>query len=156
MLFRSAPEAPFDGVVVDVNPGWRAGQVSPPPREALLHLAAPGRWLVVAYADEATAQALRVGDAAGFMADARPWSRVHATVQGVAAQPSGLIPEAALVRPLGGAIEAKEVSGGWVPAQALYRVELQVDGDLPLSPRAWRGHVAFEGPARSQIGRAHV
>ena len=153
-LARFAPEAPFDGVVVDVHPGWRAGHVSPPPREALLHLAAPGRWQVVAYADEATAQALRPGDAAGFMADARPFDRVRATVLGVAAQPSSVVPEAALVRPLGGAIEAKEASGGWVPAQALYRVELQVDGALPLSPRAWRGHVAFEGPARSLWQRA--
>jgi len=74
-------------------------------------------------------------------------------VASVAQQPSALIGETLLVRPWGGAIEARETPGGWVAAQALYRVELTLDEPLPLAPRAWRGHAVFKGEQRSLWAR---
>ena len=60
----------------------------------------------------------------------------------------------AIVRAHGGMIDAREASGGWVPAQSLYRVVLSLDEAPPFAPRSWRGHVVIEDAAESLALRA--
>ncbi len=152
-LARYQPVAPFDGVVVDMNPELRAGAISPTPRETLLHLASANRWRVVAYADEATARGLKAGDTAQVTADAAPLGRLPARITSVAPHPSAVLAEPLLAQANGGLVDARETNAGWAPVQALYRVELEMDEAPPLAPREWRGHVVFGGAAASAWGR---
>jgi putative peptide zinc metalloprotease protein len=145
--------APFDGQVVDMLPGLAPGSSAPPASQVLMHLAAEGAWGAVAYVDELTARGLRVGQGARVVLDARPWQGWPARVQSVAAQPSALVAEPTLVQANGGQIDAREAAGGWVPAQSLYRVTLQLDEPLPLRARSWRGHAAFGGEPQSLAER---
>ncbi|MEY8690251.1 MAG: hypothetical protein AB9M53_10310, partial [Leptothrix sp. (in: b-proteobacteria)] len=96
---------------------------------------------------------LQPGEAAAFSADAQPLRRWAARVVSVSPHASALLSEPMLARSHGGPIEAREQSGHWLPVQPLYRVELLLDADPGLSPRHWRGHVAFDLPARSWLER---
>lgn len=144
-LARLQPVAPFDAVVVDVHPELRAGAMSPPATQTLMHLASPTPWRAAAYVDEATAAALRPGDAATVMADAAPLRRWPARVASVAPHASTLLAEPLLARANGGAIDARETPNGWLPTQSLYRVELMLDEPPALGLRSWRGHAVFRG-----------
>jgi len=141
--------APFDGIVVDMLPDLTPGSSTPAATQVLMHLAARGAWSAVAYVDEVTARGLRSGHAAQLVLDADPLHAVAAHVHSVAAQPSSLVPEPVLVQAHGGSIDAKEATGGWVPAKSLYRVTLTLDQAPPLAPRSWRGHAAFAAEAES-------
>lgn len=153
-LARYAPRAPFDAVVVDLLPGLAAGQMSPPARQPLLQLAAASHWIAEAYVDERTARALVPGQRAELGLDAQPLQRWPAHVVSVAPQPSAVLSQALLVQSHGGPIDARETPAGWVPLQAQYRIELELDQPLALAPRAWRGHVVVGGMPESWLGRA--
>jgi putative peptide zinc metalloprotease protein len=152
-LARYRPRAPFDGVVVDVDPAVRAGTVVSP-QQTLLRLVAPDAWRVVAYVSETAARSLASGQAAAFTADAEPLRRWPARVLSVAPHASALLAEPELAQAHGGLIDAHESGGRWRPAQALYRVELQLEQPVALAPRRWRGHVVLSLPARSLWARA--
>jgi len=153
-LERYEPRAPFDGVVVDVLPGLAAGQMSPPARQPLLQLASPTRWRVEAYVDERTARALNPAQAATLALDAWPLRRWPARVLSVAPQPTSLLPHALLAQAHGGLVDALESPAGWVPSQALYRVELALDAPPSAAVRVWRGHVVLQGPQESLAAAA--
>lgn len=148
-LARFQPVAPFDGVVVDIHPELRAGGITPPARETLLHLAAAHQWQALAYADETTATAMAPGADAWVVLDAMPWRRLPARVLSVAPHPSATLAEPLLAQAHGGGVDARETPGGWLPSQALYRVELAVDVPPDLALRAWRGHAVFSGQPRA-------
>lgn len=148
-LDRFQPKAPFDGVVVDLHPELQAGSMSPPPRETLLHLASSGPWRVVAYADEVTARQLAAGDRAHVGVDAEPLHHWLATIVSVAPNPSNVLAEPQLAQVHGGLVDARDTPAGWIPSQAIYRVELALQEPPPLSLRVWRGHVVFSGASQS-------
>ncbi|MEY8879128.1 MAG: HlyD family efflux transporter periplasmic adaptor subunit [Leptothrix sp. (in: b-proteobacteria)] len=151
-LARYAPKAPFDAVVVALDPSLRPGSVVSP-RQTVLQLAQAGPGRVVAYVAEAAAQQLRPGDAARFSADASPLQRWPAHVLSVSPHASAVLTEPMLARSHGGPIEAREQSGRWLPTQPLYRVELALDADPGLSLRHWRGHLVVDLPGRSLLER---
>ena len=147
-LGRYQPHAPFDAVVVDLDPSLRVGApVSA--RQPLLKLASPTPWRVVAYVSETAARQLRNGEAAHFIADAQPLQRHAARIVSIAPHASAVMPEAVLAQAQGGLIEAREHNGQWLPVQPLYRVELTLDSAPALTLRHWRGHVVLDLPARS-------
>ena len=148
-LIRYQPTAPFDGTVVDLNPSLKAGLISPPSREVLMHLAQPGQWQVIAYASESTVGGLHPGDPVTVVTDASPLHGLRAHVVSMAPTPSAQLDEAILAQSNGGAIEAREAGGAWLPAQAIFRVEVALDEPILMPPRVWRGHVAFNGEAMS-------
>ncbi|ACB35995.1 membrane protein with HlyD domain [Leptothrix cholodnii SP-6] len=147
-LVRYRPVAPFDALVVEVDPSLRAGMVVGP-QQTLMRLASAGPGRVLAYVSESAASRLKAGDRATFGADANPLARWDAHIVNVAPHASATLAEPMLARSHGGPIEAREQSGRWLPLQPLYRVELQLDADPGLSPRHWRGHVVIELPGRS-------
>lgn len=141
--------APFAARVVDVLPGLTAGATAPPSAQVLMHLAGNGGWTAVAYVDELAARHLQVGQPARLVLDASPWRSTPARVHSVAAQPSHLVAEGLLVQAHGGAIDAREAAGGWVPQQSLYRVTLTLEASPELAPRAWRGHAVTDSAPES-------
>lgn len=145
---RFHPRAPFDGVVLERDEGARAGLVVGP-QQVLLQLAAPGRWRVVAYAGEATAHALRPGDAAAVTVDAAPLRRLAARVASVSPHAASVLAEPVLAQAQGGAIEAVPQGSTWHLVQPLWRVELELLEEPALSLRQWRGHAVLAQPARS-------
>lgn len=150
---RLQVKAPFDGVVVDMLPDLSPGSSTPAATQVLMHLAAHGAWSAVAYVDEVTARGLRAGQTAQLVLDADPLRSSTARVHSVAEQPSALVAEPALVQAHGGSIDAKEASGGWVPARSLYRVTLALEQAPPVAPRSWRGHAVFATEAESLAHR---
>ncbi|NDY93404.1 site-2 protease family protein [Ideonella livida] len=152
---RLQPVAPFDAVVVSLHPDLAPGRTSPPPQEALMHLATPGRWQAVAYVGEDLAGHLQAGQDAWLVLDAQPWTRLPARVRSVAPQPSATLPEVLLVQAHGGLVDARETRIGWVPVQPRFRVELDVPQAPPGPLRQWRGHVQFDGPPLSVWQRLH-
>lgn len=152
-LARFQPVAPFDGVVVTLDPALRAGRVVSP-QQTVLRLASPGPGRVVAYVSEYAAAHLKPGDLARFGADADPLRRWDARVISLSPHASAVLAEPMLARAHGGPIEAREQSGRWLPLQPLYRVELQLTQDTGLSPRHWRGHLVVTLPGRSGWDRA--
>jgi putative peptide zinc metalloprotease protein len=147
-LGRYQPRAPFDAVVVDVDPSLRAG-VPMGARQPLVKIASPGAWRVVAYVSESAARQLHTGDTAAFTADAEPLRRQAARIASIAPHASAVMPEAVLAQAQGGLIDAREQNGHWLPVQPLYRVELSLEADPGLALRHWRGHVVLQLPARS-------
>lgn len=150
---RLRPRAPFDAVVVDLDPGLRVG-APVAARQPLLRLASPGRWRVLAYVSERAARQLQVGDEASFTADAQPLQRLPARVLSIAPHASAVLPEAVLAQAQGGLIEAREHHGQWLPVQPLYRIELAMQEDPGLALRHWRGHVTLSLHPRSLWDRA--
>ncbi|MCL4183103.1 MAG: secretion protein HylD [Burkholderiaceae bacterium] len=146
---RFQPLAPFDGVVVGIHPDLRADAVSPPPSEVLLHLAVAEQWRAVAYGDEATARVRRTADRALLGVDAAPLQRWPARVASVAPHPSARLAEPILAQAHGGLVDARQADTGWLPVQAIYRVELELEESPALSGRTWRGHAVFAGEALS-------
>jgi putative peptide zinc metalloprotease protein len=144
---RLRPVAPFAGRVLDVDSGAQPGAVAGT-QQVLLQLAAPQRWRIVAYAGERSAQGLKPGDTARFIADARPLQTIAARVLSVAPHPSAWLQEPVLAQVHGGAVEATAQSGRWQIATTLYRVELEPLEAPTLSPRQWRGHAVLAAPAR--------
>ena len=151
-LGRFQPHAPFDAVVVEVDPSLRAG-VPVSERQPLVKLASPGAWRVVAYVSETAAGQLHSGDAAAFTADAEPLHRRAARIVSIAPHASAVMPEAVLAQAQGGLIDAREHNGHWLPVQPLYRVELALDAPPELALRHWRGHVVLDLPAHSLWAR---
>jgi putative peptide zinc metalloprotease protein len=147
-IARLRPRAPFDGVVMELDETVRPGSVVSP-QQTLLQFAAPGRWRVVVYASEATAQALQPGDAASFTADAAPLHSLPARVLSVAPHAASVLAEPLLAQAHGGAVEAVAHGRDWLITQPLYRVELELGGAPALAPRQWRGHAVLAQPARS-------
>lgn len=147
-LLRYQPRAPFGGVVVELDPALRPDTVAGP-QQTLLRLAAPGAWRVVAYVSEPAAHTLAAGRVVRFTADAEPLQRWPARVLSVAPHASATVAEAMLVQAHGGPVDAHDTGGRWIPAQALYRVEMQLEQPAPLALRHWRGHVVVPLPARS-------
>jgi len=148
-LARYQPTAPFDGVIVDIDASLKPGVMSPASRETVMHLASAGHWRVVAYADEATARGLHPGATVKMGVDANPLQHWAGHITSVAPHPSAQLDEALLAQGNGGQLDARETAAGWVPTQAVYRVEVDVDEAPPMAPRAWRGHVIFTGEPHS-------
>jgi putative peptide zinc metalloprotease protein len=143
-MTRYQPRAPFDGLVVDIEPSLRAGTVAPG-AQPLLWLASEREWRVVVYASDAAMRALQIGDAARFVADARPWQSLPVRVVSVSPHPALVLSEPMLAQEHGGAVAATLASGKqWIPRDQVYRVEMAVEADPDLKARAWRGHVRLE------------
>ncbi|HVZ42987.1 MAG TPA: HlyD family efflux transporter periplasmic adaptor subunit [Ramlibacter sp.] len=152
-LAQYHPLAPFDGQVLEIDPGLRAGLMASP-KQTLMQLAAPGEWRVVAYASEAAALATRPGDRTRFIADAAPLAGYEAVVVSVSPHPAQVLAEPMLAQPHGGGIAVTRHDTQLLPVEPLYRVELDLVGQPELPLRSWRGHVRLEQPWRSLWGAA--
>ncbi|WP_432380195.1 HlyD family efflux transporter periplasmic adaptor subunit [Duganella sp. P38] len=143
-LQRYRPLAPYAGVLVDVDPDLRPGQWLQN-QEYVGSLVAAGKWQVVAYVDEDAVRRIARGDRALFIADGMAGPALRLTVASIDRDASRVLGEPELAALFGGDVLVREKHGVLYPEQAVYRVLLQADTELPPSTPAWRGHVAIAG-----------
>jgi putative peptide zinc metalloprotease protein len=143
-LQRYRPQAPYAGVLVDVDPDLRPGEWLKS-EEYLGSLVAAGKWQVVTYVDEEAVRRIATGDRALFIADGMAGPALHLKVARIDRDASRTLGEPELAALFGGDVLVREKNGVLYPEQAVYRVLLEADADLSASSPAWRGHVAIAG-----------
>lgn len=150
---RLRPAAPFDAVVLEVDPTLQPGEVVGS-QQVLMQLASARTWRVVAYVSEAAADGLGDRQQVSFVPDADPRTTIPMTVVSVAPHPSAYLAEPALSRSQGGSIETTREGNHWRLERTLYRVELAPAQPIAMAPRQWRGHVTVPRAATSVAGSA--
>lgn len=141
---RYRPQAPYAGMLVDVDPDLRPGEWLKN-QEYLGSLVAAGKWQVVTYVDEEAVRRIAKGDRALFIADGMGGPALRLTVAAIDRDASRVLGEPALAALFGGDVLVREKNGVLYPEHAVYRVLLQADAELPPSSPEWRGHVAIAG-----------
>lgn len=140
-----APRAPFNGILMDLNPDLKPG-VWVGSRERLGVLVKPEDWQVEAWVDEDAVRRIAVGNRARFFTDGMDGPVLALKVTAIDADATRSLPNNQLASRYGGSIVTREKQGQMVPERAMYRVTLQGDGDLgSLRLRTWRGHVVIDG-----------
>lgn len=143
-LQRYRPLAPFAGVLVDVDPDLRPGEWLKG-QEYLGSLVGAGRWQVVAYVDQDAVRRIARGDRALFLPDGLAGPALRLTVASIDRDASRTLNEPELAALFGGDVLVREKNGVLYPEQAVYRVLLDADAELPATSPAWRGRVAIAG-----------
>ena len=143
-LQRYRPQAPYAGMLVDVDPDLRPGEWLKS-QEYLGSLVAAGQWQVVTYVDEEAVRRIAKGDRALFIADGMGGPALRLTVASIDRDASRVLGEPELAALFGGDVLVREKNGVLYPEHAVYRVLLQADADLQPSSPEWRGHVAIAG-----------
>lgn len=143
-LRRYRPQAPYAGVLVDVDPDLRPGEWLKG-QEYLGSLVAAGRWQVVTYVDEDAVRRIARGDRALFIADGLAGPALRLTVASIDRDASRTLGEPELAALFGGDVLVREKNGVLYPEHAVYRVVLDADADLAATDPAWRGRVAIAG-----------
>jgi len=148
---RYAPQAPFAGIVRDVDPDLAVGQWVAKNEKLAVLIGQQGQ-VVETYLDEDAVKRVQVGDGGLFFSDSRAGGALALTVTRVDADATRVLPNRMLAAQSGGHILTRERRNQIVPEQALYRVMLAVDvPSEALAGQAWRGSViirsAWQAPA---------
>ncbi|MYN44205.1 HlyD family efflux transporter periplasmic adaptor subunit [Pseudoduganella sp. FT93W] len=143
-LQRYRPQAPYAGVLVDVDPDLRPGAWLKA-QEYLGALIKSARWQVITYVDEEAVRRIAKGDRALFMADGGAGPAVRLTVASIDRDASRTLGEPELATLFGGDVLVREKNGVLYPEHAVYRVQLEADAELPAASPEWRGRVAIAG-----------
>ncbi len=151
-LQRYQPVAPYAGQLLDIDPDLRPGQWLKS-QEPLGELIGYGPWQVVTYVDEEEIRRLSVGDRALFMADGLAGPNLPAQVASIDHNASRTLGEGALATLAGGHVLVREKAGVLYPEQAVYRVVLSLDADIPAGNPLLRGRVAIAGRWESPVAR---
>lgn len=139
---RYAPQAPFAGTLVDVDPDLKPGEWLKN-QEYLGQVAGGGRWQVVTYVDEEDIQRVARGDRALFIADGLAGPAVRLRVESIDRDASRALGEPELASLFGGHVLVREKNGVFYPEHAVYRVVLEPEDGAEVGQRVWRGRVAI-------------
>jgi putative peptide zinc metalloprotease protein len=151
-LQRYRPIAPYRGLLVDVDPDLRPGDWLKS-QEPLGELIGEGGWQVVTYVDEDEIRRLAIGDRALFIAEGLGGPNLSAHVTSIDRNASRTLGEGALATLSGGHVLVRESNGILYPEQAIYRVVLGIDANVPATSQLLRGHVAIAGRWESPATR---
>ncbi len=149
---RLSLAAPFDGVLMEVDPELAAG-VWVSPRQPLALLVDPRQWQAEAYVTQHDLPRVEAGATVRFHPEGAALGRVlSGRVLDVAAGRSANLPQALLAAPHGGplAVQADAATASLVPRDTLYRVRIRLD-DVPATAQVLRGSVAIEADAQSPL-----
>ena len=146
------PLAPYPGLLVDLDPDLRPGEWLQS-QEPLGELIGEGRWQLVTYVDEDEIRRIQPGDRALFIADGLAGPNLRAEVKSIDRNASRTLSEGALATLAGGHVLVREKSGLLYPEQAVYRVVLDIDAELPASSPLLRGRLAIAGAWESPVSR---
>lgn len=142
---RFQPHAPFDGVLVDIDPDLHENQWMPK-NSHLMTLINPKSWIVVAYLEESEAQRIFTGAWGKFKPETIDQPTLGLKVLSVEKDATRIIKDEVLTNVAGGQLLVREMQGKLVPERALYRVILQVDSHEKPSSMSWqRGKVSIYG-----------
>jgi putative peptide zinc metalloprotease protein len=141
---RYAPQAPFAGTLVDVDPDLQPGEWLKN-QEYLGQVVGDGRWQVVTYVDEEDIERVARGDRALFIADSLAGPALRLRVANIDRDASRTLGEPELASLFGGHVQVREKNGVFYPERAVYRVVLEPEDGAAASQRVWRGRVAIAG-----------
>lgn len=142
---RHEPRAPFAGQLLRLDPDLRAGHWVAR-HEALAVLVGTAPWQVDCYLNEDEVRLIRAGSHARFHADGGAGPVVALRVLAVDRDATRAMNSGILTLAAGGSVAVREQQGELIPAQALYRVHLQVlQADARWQTQQWRGRVVFDG-----------
>lgn len=142
---RYQPHAPFDGVLIDVDPDLHENQWMPK-NSHLMTLINPKSWIVVAYVEESDAQRIFEGAWGKFRPETIDQPILGLKVLSIEKDATRVIKDEVLSNVAGGQIMVRESNGKLVPERAIYRVILQVDSHEKPSSMSWqRGSVSIYG-----------
>jgi putative peptide zinc metalloprotease protein len=146
-LARLEVRAPFDGMLLDVDPELAPGTWVRP-SQPLGIVIAPAEWVVDAYVDEAALARIQVGAAAGFHPHGAPLTRIDGRVESIDAARAATLAHPLLAAAHGGAVETTQENNKLAPRASLYRVRIGLD-EAPPGNRVDGGSVVIDGRARS-------
>lgn len=143
-------KAPFDGVLVDVDPELAPG-LWVTPRQSLGVVVDPTQWVAEAFVSQRDVTRLEVGDAVAFFPEfagaSAPW---QGKVCQIDATRTATLPHAMLSSQHGGPISVLADASGLQPRDALYRVRVCLNA-TPGSLRVLRGTAVLEAQPHSWL-----
>ena len=143
--------APFAGTVVDVSPTLRPGQWLPA-REALAVLIDPADSTVEAYVAETDLARIHPGAMARFY-PANTEATIPLRVESLGVDSIRVLDDKQLASPYGGPVAARrETSGQLIPANTIYKVELEPRSASAPLVRRMTGIVVIDGDKQSLLG----
>jgi putative peptide zinc metalloprotease protein len=149
---RLHPVAPFQGVVVDLEPNLLTGQWVPKGMN-LVSLIDEQRWIVDTYVDEFDLRRLQVGHWAWFVPEAAGLPDIRLKVISIEKDAIQTLSDPALATTAGGQIMVRVHGNKLYPEHALYRVRLEAPAlHRKISTGHLRGRVVILGWPKSMIG----
>lgn len=144
-LAQYRPQAPFKGVLRDINPELQPGTWVAR-RERLALLVNPQAWQVETWLDEEAVRRIAVGNPGRFRADGLEGPPIALQVLAIDRDATRQLPGAELSLAQGGSIATRDQQGQHIPEHAVYRVVLQASAPPPgMAAHSWRGQVLIEG-----------
>ncbi len=152
-MAKLANPAPFDGVVIDLEPDLQTGDWLRR-HERVGNLIQTDAWIVDTYLDEHTVGRIRAGDSGKFFPETAGATPFNLEVERIDRDASRTLPERILAAPHGGILLAREKDGALIPAHSVYKVTLRVTGidrqSLPQGER--RGLAVIYGRPATLLG----
>lgn len=143
---RYAPVAPYDGILVDIQPDIKIGDWLSR-GELIGRLIRQGDLRVIAYITDEDIHRIRTGDKALFIADGKEGPTARLEISDIDQDASRTLSEAELANLFGGNIAVREKNSTLYPEHAVYRVQFNVmatDTNI-AKEHTWRGHVVIAG-----------
>jgi putative peptide zinc metalloprotease protein len=148
---RLMPQAPFEGMLLDVPPELKAGDwVSR--HERLGVLIDPTHWRVEAYIEEGMLSRVNRGDSAVFLPETPSSASIWLEVEHIDLDATRILPDGLLPSSRGGHIPVREKGNQIVPDRAIYRVAFRVTDKIPQTGSSARGSVVIYGSPTTIMG----
>lgn len=150
------PQAPWDGSVIDLEPDLAPGQWVGRNEALLVLVKDRSDWLVETWLDEDSIAHIEVGARARFQRDSATGEVLRLRVQAIDRDASRVLPRPELAAAQGGHVLVRPAGDRLVPEQAIYRVQLRLDGDEPMpadQARRWRGRLGIDAHGQAPAGR---
>lgn len=138
---RLHPLAPFDGIIVDVEPDLHVGEWIPK-GFSLVRVIDERNWVVDTYVEESDVRRLDVGNWGWFVPESAGLPDMWLSVESIDKDASHILVDNALGSSAGGQILVRQQNNKLYPERAIYKVRLKVSGlDKIISTGYLRGRV---------------
>ncbi len=141
--------APFDGLLVDVDPQVQPG-VWVPPQQALAGMIEPGEWQAEAFVGQSDLDRVAVGNRVLFYPEDERLFPVRGKVTSIEATRISMLPSHILSSRHDGSIAVLPDNSGLTPRDPLFRVRIDLDTALDRSI-VRRGSVLIDARSRSWL-----
>ncbi|MBT8588460.1 HlyD family efflux transporter periplasmic adaptor subunit [Polynucleobacter paneuropaeus] len=149
---RLHPIAPFDGLIVDVEPDLFVGEWIPKGM-ALIRVIDDKNWVVDSYIEEADLHRLDNGNWGWFIPEAPGLPDVWLSIISIDRDASRILPDGPLGSTAGGQILVRPQNNKMYPERAVYRVRLRASStDKIISTGHLRGRVVILAWPKSILG----
>jgi len=149
---RLHPTAPFDGLIIDVEPDLFVGEWIPKGM-SLVRVIDDRNWVVDTYVEDADLRRLDNGNWGWFIPDAPGLGDLRLKVLSIDKDATHLLSDGALGSIAGGSILVRSQNNKLYPERAIYRVRLQATGtDQTISTGHLRGRVVILAWPKSILG----